>query len=287
MYLTQIKHDFNFSVEQEMDEVLSGLTFQHKKRAPLFPLFKSKVVFHSNQGRNVSLLWGYALNSTVKNYTFVVEDIIKFYWKEGSSSIEYKYLKHADDKVVHYWLLHTFFPLYYILENIYDMLHVGAVEINGKACLFAAPSFGGKSTLTYHFLQKGHSLLSDDKLALFKKDNGYVAVPSYPYTRNYRGLEDLGKYVKNFSKRSLPVGYMYRLVQVGIEEEISIQEVKGVDKFAIVEMSCDIKLSMMKKEKFSQLHDMVQNLTIYDIGVPQNLNRLDEVYEKIIGHFKR
>ena len=80
------------------------------------------------------------------------------------------------------------------------------------------------------------------------------------------------------------MGVMYRLVQVGAEEAINIQEVKGIDKFSIVEMSSDIKLSMLKKEKFSQLHYLVQNLSIYNITVPQDLNRLDEVYEKIRKH---
>jgi len=284
MFLTQITHDFNFTDVVDMDEVLHTLAFKQRKIAPFFPLLKSKIAFHSNQGRNTTLLWGMPIRSSLKQYTFVVEDIIKFYWEEGSNRITYKYLKETDDTLVHYWLLHTFLPLYYVLENTYDMLHVGAVAIEGKACLFAAPSFGGKSTLTHHFLEKGHTLLSDDKLALFKKDNTYVAVPSYPFARNYRKLEDLGNYIENFSKKSLPVGVMYRLVQVGAEEAITIQEVKGIDKFSIVEMSSDIKLSMLKKEKFSQLHYLVQNLSIYNITVPQDLNRLDEVYEKIRKH---
>ena len=287
MFLTQIRHDFNFTIDTDIDETLHALVFKQVKIGPLLPVFKSKILFHSNQGRNTSLLWGRTIGSSLNQYTFVVEDIIKFYWEEGSNNITYKYLKKANDTLVHYWLLHTLLPLYYVLENVYDMLHVGAVEVAAKACLFAAPSFGGKSTLTHHFLQKGHTLLSDDKLALFKRDNAYVAVPSYPYARNYREFEDLGKYIENFSKKSLPVGCMYRLIQVGEEEDVSIKQVKGIDKFAIVEMSCDIKLSMLKEEKFSQLHDLVQNLKIYEIRVPQDLNRLDEVYEKIMEHFKR
>ncbi len=166
LYLTHIIHDFNFTLNSNEDEALYTLTFKQIKLGSLFPLFKSKISFHSNQGRNTTLLWGIPMNSSVKQYIFVVEDIIKFYWEEGSSSITYKYLKEADDTLVHYWLLHTFLPLYYVLENVYDMLHVGSVEINAKACLFAAPSFGGKSTLTYHFMQKGHPLFSDDKLKL-------------------------------------------------------------------------------------------------------------------------
>ncbi len=285
MFLTQIVHDFNFNINARMDEIVYKLKFKKSKTRFFFPLLKSKISFHSNQGRNTSLLWHKSILSSVKNYTFVVDDVVVFSWKQGSNMIQYRYLKHADDELIRYWLLHTFLPLYYVLENMYEMLHVGAIELEGRACLFAAPSFGGKSTLTHYFLEKGHNLLSDDKLAILKRDDHYYASPSYPYARNYRNLEDLGKHIKNFSTKALPVGCVYRLIQVDKEESISIREVKGIEKFAIVEMCNDIKLSMLKKEKFSQLHDMAKKTSIYEITVPQNFDSLEDVYEKIVEHF--
>lgn len=284
MYLTHIIDDFNFEDFVETDEVLYTLKFEQIKIKIVFPFFKSKVLFHNNQGRNCSLLWSHTLHGTVKNYIFRVENIVEFYWDKGSNVIKYKYLKYADKKLVHYWLLHTFLPLYYTLENVYEILHVGAVAINEKVCLFAAPSFGGKSTLTHYFLEKGHQLFSDDKLALFKRDNVYFAAPSYPYVRNYRKYENLGEFRRNFSEKSLVVGCIYKLIQVAEDDEIKIEEVRGVHKFSIIEMSSDIKLSFLKKEKFSHLHDLAENLTIYTITIPQNLNRLEEVYKKIIEH---
>lgn len=285
MFLTQLSHDFNFTIDVKMDEVLHTLEFKKARIKSFFPLFKSKISFHSNQGRNISLLWHKSIVSSVRKYTFIIDDVVMFSWKQGSRVINYRYLKHADDELIHYWLLHTFFPLYYVLENIYEMFHVGAIEIEGRACLFSAPSFGGKSTLTHYFLEKGHNLLSDDKLAILKRDNHYYAVPSYPYARNYRNFEDLGKHIENFSTKSLPIGCVYRLIQVDKEESISIREVKGIEKFTIVEMFNDIKLSMLKKEKFSQLHNLAQELPIYEIRVPQSFDRLDDVYEKIVKHF--
>lgn len=285
MFLTQIMHDFNFTINVKMDEVLHALEFKKTRSRSLLRILKTKITFHSNQGRNIYLLYNRSLIFSQKNYMLVVENVIEFTWKKNSKTITYRYLKHSTDELARYWLLHTFLPLYYTLENIYHMLHMGAVEINGKACLFAAHSFGGKSTLTHYFLQRGHKLLSDDKLALFKHNNDYNAAPSYPYIRNYRNFEDLGKYTESFSTRSLPVGYVYRLVQVGSEENISIQKVKGSDKFSIIEMSSDIKLSMLKQEKFIQLHDLAQKLSIYEISVPQSLDRIEEVYDKIVEHF--
>ena len=285
MYLTDISHDFTFNIDGKHDEVLHALKFKKNKIKSSLPFLTSRVPLHSNQGRNTYLLRGKNIFSSVVNYTFVVEDIIKFDWKEGSKNIKYEYLKYADDILAHYWLSHTFLPLYYYLENIYDMLHMGAIEINGRACLFAAPSFGGKSTLTHFFLQKGHKLIADDRLPVYKKDSHYFAVPSYPYARNYRKIEDLGEYIENHLSKSLPIGNIYRLVQVEAEEKVTILEAKGVNKFAILEMSSDIKLSMLKKKEFANLNDLVANFCIYEISIPQNHSRLEEVYKIIVEHF--
>ena len=287
MYLTHITHDFDFALASQMEEALHSLQFKKTGSVHLLPLFKTKIYFHNNQNRNIHLTLGKKINSSVKSFSFTIEDIVKFFWTEGSGKVEYKYLKQANEKLVHYWLLHTFLPLYYEIENIYDMFHVGAVEIEGKASLFAAPSFGGKSTLTYHFLQKGHTLLCDDTLALTQRKETCMAVPSYPYARNYRAFEDLGEHISDFSKRSLPVGCIYKLLKAEAEDEVVIKEVKGVEKFAVIEMCSDIKLSFLKEKKFSHLHHLTQCLPVYSIKVPQNLHRLDEVYEKITAHFKK
>jgi hypothetical protein len=164
------------------------------------------------------------------------------------------------------------------------MLHTGAVEIAGKAFLFAAPSYGGKSTLTHYFVNKGHRLLSDDTLAFFKRGKGYYAIPSYPYIRNYRKVEDLGKYVDNFSTVSLPIGAIYRLIQAGECTDIHIRETKGVHKFSIVEMCRNMRLPIEKDEHLSGWVKFVRNTPIYEISVPQDMDRLKEVYHRITEH---
>lgn len=284
MYLTNIIHDFNFDIDVKSNEVLHTLIFKKVKIGSLFSFLKFKISFYSNQGRNTYLLKSKNIISSAIIYTFVVEDVCKFSWKKGSRNISYEYLKYADDILFRYWLLHTLLPLYYYLENIYEMLHMGAIEIDAKACLFAAPSFGGKSTLTHFFLQKGHKLIADDRLAVTKQNEKYYAIPSYPFARNYRRTEDLGEYIENHLSASIPIGNIYRLVQVDRDEKITINELKGVDKFAAIEMSSDIKLSMLQRENFTKLYGLAQNLSIYEICVPQNYDRLKEVYEKIVEH---
>ena len=168
---------------------------------------------------------------------------------------------------------------------MYIMLHVGAINISGRACLFAAPSFGGKSTLTHTFLNKGHALLSDDKLALYKEKNQYRVAPSYPYARAYRALEDLGKYIDNFNSKSLPVDIMYKLTKTEENHTIDFSILQGLEKYAVVEMSYEIKMHDFKIGRYEHINDMVKYLTVYEVTVPQNLDRLDEVYQKICIHF--
>ena len=282
MYLTKIKHDFNFVLENEIDEVLYGLEFKKTSTISSLPFLQSKIVFQTNQGRNTYVLWNNPFWKKRKTYIFVVENIVKFYWEEGTQSIKYTYLKEGKDDLVKYWLLHTFLPLYYVLEDIYDILHVGAVDFYGKALLFAAPSFGGKSTLTNYFVQQGHTLISDDRIGLVKAGVDYRAVPSYPYARKYRKLETLGKYVQNFAKTTLPIHTIYHLKQVGPEEEVCIKKLKGNEKFSVIEMSHDIKFSSLKQKKFFALNTLAQNITIYELQVPQNIERLEEVYCAIL-----
>jgi len=270
-----------------MDGVRYTLEFEKSAFKRFFFMPKFKISFTSNQGRCIDLLWNQSYFSSSIYYKFVIEEVIEFIWKEGSQKVSYKYLKNGTNDLVQYWILHTFLPLYYILEDMYEMLHVGAVAIDDKVCLFAAPSFGGKSTLTHHFLEKGHTLFSDDKLACFKKNDRYYAVPSYPYARNYRKLEDLGQYVENFANRAMPIACMYRLKQVGKDAAVDIREIRGYDKFAIIEMSSEMKLSFLKEKKFLKLNDLAKTIKIYEVTVPQSLDRLEEVYEKLVVHGRK
>lgn len=286
MYLSKIVHDFDFDIDLniESDEILNTLVFQKIKKKNFLFLFSSKINFHTNQGRKTYLK--YYIKRKKYIYQFTIEDIITFYWEEGSKEINYKIYKSSNSRLIKYWLLHTFLPLYYMLERKYGILHVGTVDIRNKAILFAAPSFGGKSTLTNYFLTKGHKLLSDDKLAYFKKKDRYYAIPSYPYARNYRALEDLGVYIDNFSTRSLPMENIYYLKLLDNDKEIYIKNLRGIEKFMVIEMSHDMKLSCLKEEQFRNWNSLVDELNIYEIGVPKDISKLDLVYQKIILHCK-
>ena len=121
--------------------------------------------------------------------------------------------------------LSYFFAYLFTLENKYYFIHAGAVEIKGNPILFIANSFGGKSTLTDYFIKKNHTMISDDKVATFIKEELIYAVPSYPYHRPYRKVEDLGIFIENFSKENKPISKIYNLIKSDEKEEIFINEI--------------------------------------------------------------
>jgi len=91
-----------------------------------------------------------------------VKDVVTLIWNVQKREILYLKGKNYRADRLRYWVFHTFFPLVLELEKKYRILHVGSVEIYGKPILFSAASFGGKSTMTDYFIQKGHTMLSDD-----------------------------------------------------------------------------------------------------------------------------
>lgn len=223
-----------------------------------------------------------------KDFSWALEirDVVTLVWESNKQSILYQKGKHYTPERLRFWIYHTFFPLVLELRNLYHILHVGSVEIEEKPVLFSAFSYGGKSTLTNYFLQQGHTLLSDDSLAIDKRRDGYYAVPSYPYYRPYREVETLGYYTSNFSNKIEKVRHMYVLDKVDAKSEIVIKEVKGIEKFKAFHYSSFIDFSFLKKKRLEFFSDMARQVCVYKISIPWNKERLPEVYEAICAHQK-
>ena len=60
-------------------------------------------------------------------------------------------------------------------------LHASAVAIDGQAVAFAGTEGAGKSTTAAAFARVGHSVLSDDVVALKENESGFVVAPAYPH----------------------------------------------------------------------------------------------------------
>jgi hypothetical protein len=67
-------------------------------------------------------------------------------------------------------------PLAAALQGL-EPLHASAVALDGHALAFTAPSGTGKSSLAAHLVAAGAGFLTDDVLALERRDGGVVAHP--------------------------------------------------------------------------------------------------------------
>jgi len=218
------------------------------------------------------------------SWALEIKDVLTLVWDTKKREIHYSKGEQYAPERLRFWVLHTFLPLILELERTYRIMHVGAVEVKGKPILFSAFSFGGKSTLTDYFIQKGYPLLSDDSLGIEKKGDVYYAISSYPFHRPYREVETLGYYVKNFATEPKPLHAVYTLEKAEPDADVNIEELKGIEKFKAFHYSSFINFDFMKKEQFAFFTEMAKHVPVYKITMPWDLNRLEEVYQKIVEH---
>lgn len=245
------------------------------------------LVLKNNQDRIVNIY----SNDNYKNIKdkqlliFSIDGVADFFWNVNSLKVSYYRYKNISNELINYWYLHTVLPLYFTFDHRLYFLHSGAVEIDDNVILFIADSYGGKSTLTDFFIKKNHTMLSDDKVGFEIDDESFMAVPSYPYHRPYRKAEDLGIKVSNFSKSKKKVKVIYHLNPSDAKSDILISEVYGLEKFKILRNCTDIDLKeVLVEERFEFLAKLSNNQRVFNITIPWDLNRLEEVYQTIITY---
>ena len=218
-----------------------------------------------------------------KNFSWGLEikDLLTLLWLPQTQEILYIKKANYTAQRLRFWIYHTFFPMSLELNQKYHFLHVGAVETQGKTLFFSAPSFGGKSTLTDYFIKKGSTLISDDALGIEEKDDEYYAIPAYPYHRPYREPEELGYRVEKFASSPQAIDAVFLLKKVGADAKVSIEEVKGIEKFKAFHHSVFIEFPFRREERFAFFGKMAQSVPVYTITVPWDLERLEELYKVI------
>ncbi len=184
VYGTKIKSDIDFPLDlsQETEtryevELSSNIPMKLKESITCgFYLYWA-------HDRNVHLYSDREFDSSEirQPWCYEVEDVVRFYWIDGKRTIYYELNEKGDTNLLSFWFIHLLLPLYMTLENMYDFLHAGAVEVEGKPIFFIAPSMGGKSTMTDYFIKQGHPLVSDDKVPTFISNGKFMAVGSHPY----------------------------------------------------------------------------------------------------------
>lgn len=219
-------------------------------------------------------------------WRYEVKGVVSFYWVGGERTIYYELAEEGDANLLSFWFIHLLLPLYFTLEQMYDFLHAGAVEVDGKPVLFIAPSMGGKSTMTDYFIKKGHSLISDDKVATFIESEHFMAVASHPYHRPYRRFEELGYHVENATTEFKPIHAFYAFEKSDADAEVTLEEIKGFEKYHALLPNYLYKFSYMKTERLHYLSSMLNSIRMFRLQVPWDMQRLDEVHDVICRHSK-
>lgn len=289
VYGTKIKSDIDFPLElshetQTRYEVELSSKVPDKLKNSItcgFPIYWA-------HGRNVYFYSDREFNgSDIRQpWCYEVKDIVRFYWWGGEQSIYYELDEKGDANLLSFWFIHLLLPLYLAMEEKYDFLHAGAVEVEGKPILFIAPSMGGKSTMTDYFIKQGHCLISDDKVPTFIADGKFMAVGSHPYHRPYRKPEELGYYVDNFMKTIKPIQAFYVLNSLERDANISIEEIKGFEKFDTLLPNYLFMFSYLKPKRLQFISKMLNDIKVFYVQVPWDIERLGEVHDAIYQHIE-
>jgi len=243
------------------------------------PLYRS-------HGREVYLYSNQVINGSTKNQPmcYEVKNVLRFYWRGNDRNIYYSLDQYGNAKLLGFWFVHLFLPLYFTFENMYEFLHGGAVKVDGKSIIFLAPSMGGKSTITDFFIKKDTTLISDDKIPTFIQNNQFMVAGSHPYHRPYRKFEELGFHTGNFLTSPSKIHIFYSLKRESPDGKIHIKEINGFQKFNTLLPNYLLMFDFHKEKRLNYLTRMLNQTPVYQLQIPWNIERLEEVYHIICTH---
>lgn len=141
VYGTKIKSDINFPLDLSHEtEIRYEIELSSKVPVELknaitcgFPLFYShgrKIYLYSDRVTDG--------NENDQPWCYDVDGVVKFYWFGGEQTIYYELDEKHDAKLLSFWFIHQMLPIYMTLEGMYDFIHAGAVEVDGKPIFFIA-----------------------------------------------------------------------------------------------------------------------------------------------------
>lgn len=284
LYGCQISYESDSSSASHLNDVVSVI----RDDSIEFSSFPITLIYQNNQDRQIALYTDREFSTPVDGqcWVFDVEGIIRFAWTQGEGKITYRFLEGATDDIFQFWLYHVVMPIYLSIHQVYKFLHAGAVEVDDKAILFMAPSHGGKSTLTDYFLQRGHPLITDDKMATYERGGVYYAVPSHPYHRPFRTVEVLGHLAENSTTQIHPIHAIYILDKGEPDVECTIRALKGIEKFSRLHEGGEMNFSFFTPQYVKYLAGLANHVKVFSVTVPHDLHRLEEVYGIIKEHTK-
>ncbi len=190
-------------------------------------------------------------------------------------------------------------------------LHASAVNVNGQAVVFLATNTGGKTSLSTTLMQAGHSLLTDDFLAVTVSEQTAVGHPGFPQMRMWPDLADhfLGGHahlplvLPNTDKRQIPVQTgglgsfcsearpLSRLyLPLRVDDPGAPIRVEPVPpQQALIELVREsflgtvLEKAGLHRERFARLASLVGQVPMSRLTYPSGLDRLPDVRAAILA----
>ena len=288
-YGVGIKSEFTFGALPVFQDKPS-ITFDVKRilSLPEPPADLTKLC--QSQGRNIYVVVG---DSSV---SVRIGSFLSFEFWPQSDHICCQALEIVPDELLRYWMVQQILPMFLLWNGTAEFLHGMAVSAT-KADLplagsqsigFLGDSHAGKSTLLSYFLTRGHVLVSDDHLAVSRK-NYLDVLPATPYYRPYRAGEDLGLVASLFSPKPAPLKCLFLLEPTLAYADVAIEELRGLTAVGALLPHIQYNLHNAEvpqlfplvEERFRGLNQLVRQVTIKRLYVPRDLNRLPQVYDFI------
>jgi hypothetical protein len=210
-----------------------------------------------------------------------IESVVVFAGMGSDNLIKFESVASVGDDLVSFWFVHQVLPMYLSYLKGWDFLHAAAIEEKGHAVLFLAPSLGGKSTMAEYFVSVGHGLISDDKVAVKLIAGRISAIASHDRYRPYRKVEDLGKKAPASSSNELPIKAVFLLKPVNKSHSIKIERMTRQQGFDTYVDSSLFDADRLSVHIMGSLGALAKQIPMFRIEVPQDKNRLPEVYQHI------
>jgi hypothetical protein len=188
-------------------------------------------------------------------------------------------------------------------------LHGAAVECRKRAIVFSGNNGYGKTTLASYFLQKGHSLITDDVLPIVEKEGVSFALPVCPFLNlwpqtlaqfgNLNGnmLDEKTKTGKHrysletlkvqFCKSAMPIGSIYFLNPTD-KEAIDKAQISPIPQArALVALLGYTRANSMielsnQKNLLKTYTNLVSRVPVYHLEYPVGFEFLPDVYAAVL-----
>ncbi|MFC2152304.1 hypothetical protein ACFLSE_07225 [Bacteroidota bacterium] len=244
---------------------------------------------------------GVKYQATKNEFLLEVDDIARYYIKEGNQVIV-ELLKEATDKEVRLFLLGSAFGALFLQRGLLP-IHGSTIKFGNSATIFTGLSGVGKSSIAAYYLQLGYKILADDISVVNEKFEVFPGLPNLKIWNDVLeklkiNKEPLTEIRPNIKKFHLPFSTNYfnkpislkNIVVINIKNSsgFEIEELTGIKKFNTIKNNTYryqfIKGLEKQQNHFQLLNKLLPQIKVYKVARPQSPLALSEFGNFILSN---